>query len=237
MSSITLGIIVVGTALLALYWIFYGQRKYNDMLIPKRKTELKAVLFDLDGVILDSFEAWFNVFNHTRRNFNLKEISGEEFRNKAWGGSVKADVNNYFKNSDAKEIEKLYKHLISKYVNKTKLMPDAKKVLDAIKKKNIKIGLVTNTFGETVTAILKFHKLEEYFDKVVNADDVERVKPYPDPIFKLCENLKIMPDEAILVGDTKNDYKAGKAAGCFVVGLNTKGDLIIDELSGLLGLI
>src|SRR3989338_3943574 len=103
MSGILIGIIVIGTALLALYWIFYGQRKYNDMLIPKRKTELKAVLFDLDGVILDSFGAWYAVFNHARRNFNLKEISRQEFKDKAWGGSVKADVNNYFKNSDAKE--------------------------------------------------------------------------------------------------------------------------------------
>ena len=75
MSGILIGIIVIGTALLALYWIFYGQRKYNDMLIPKRKTELKAVLFDLDGVILDSFEAWYSVFNHARKDFGLKEIS------------------------------------------------------------------------------------------------------------------------------------------------------------------
>ena len=113
MSSILLGGIVIGTALLALYWVFYGQRKYNDMLMPKRKTELKAVLFDLDGVILDSFEVWFNVFNHARRNFNLKEISRQEFKDNAWGGSVKADVKNYFKGKDAKELENLYRQLIS----------------------------------------------------------------------------------------------------------------------------
>ena len=46
-----------------------------------------------------------------------------------------------------------------------------------------------------------------------------------------------MPDEAILVGDTKNDYNAGKAAGCFVVSLNTDGDLLIDELDDLLELV
>ena len=237
MSSILLGGIVIGTALLALYWVFYGQRKYNDMLMPKRKTELKAVLFDLDGVILDSFEVWFNVFNHARRNFNLKEISRQEFKDNAWGGSVKADVKNYFKGKDAKELENLYRQLISGYINKTELLPDAKNVLEQVKNKNIKIGLGTNTFKETVLEILKFHKIENYFDSVVTSDDVERVKPYPEPIFKLCENLGIMPDEAILVGDTKNDYKAGKAAGCFVVGLNTKGDLIIDKLSGLMGLV
>ena len=237
MSSIILGAVIVGSGIIALYWIFYGQRKQNDMLTPKRKTELKAVLFDLDGVILDSFEAWFNVFNHARRDFNLKEISREEFRNKTWGGSAAADVKNYFKGMDAGELESIYKRLIAEYTDKTELLPGAKNVLKQIKNKNIKIGLVTNTFKETALDMLKFHKIENYFDSVVTSDDVEKVKPYPDPVFKLCENLGIMPDEAILVGDTKNDYRAGKAAGCFVVGLNTKGDLIIDKLSALLDLV
>ena len=85
--------------------------------------------------------------------------------------------------------------------------------------------------------VLEFHKLKHYFNSIVSADDVERVKPYPDPVIKLCENLGIMPDEAILVGDTKNDFKAGRAASVFVVGLNTHGDLIISKLSDLLELV
>ena len=129
--SLVIAIIIVGTAFLALYWVFYGQRRYNEMFMPKRKTKLKAVLFDLDGVILDSFEAWLNVFNHARKHFKLKEISKEEFRKNVWGGSVQADVKNYFKSKEVKEIEKLYKKLISKYTHKTKLMPDAIKVLES----------------------------------------------------------------------------------------------------------
>ena len=116
-------------------------------------------------------------------------------------------------------------------------MPDAKKVLESIKKKKIKVGLVTNSFSNIVSRILKHHKIGNYFDNVVTSDDVEKLKPYPDPVIKLCEKLNVMPDETILVGDTKNDYKAGKGAGCFVVGLNTDGDLVIDKLSDLLELV
>ncbi len=235
--SLAIAVIVVGTAFLALYWIFYGQRKYNDMFMPKRKTKLKAVLFDLDGVIIDSFEAWFNVFNHVRRNFGLRGISRDEFRKNVWGGSVDADAKNYFKNKNVEEIAKLYKKLVSEYAHKTELLPDVKKVLKAVKKKKIKIGLVTNTFRKPVLDTLKFHKITNYFDKIVTADDVEKAKPYPDPILKLCEKLNVMPDEAILVGDTKNDYKAGKSAGCFVVGLNTHGDLMIGKLNDILELV
>ena len=84
--TIVITAMIVGTAFLALYWVFYGQRRHNEMFTPKRKTELKAVLFDLDGVIIDSFEAWFHVFNQVREDLKLKEISKEEFRNKVWGG-------------------------------------------------------------------------------------------------------------------------------------------------------
>ena len=235
--SLVITIIIIGTAFLALYWVFYGQRKHNEMLMPKRKTQLKAILFDLDGVILDSFDAWYSVFNHVRKDLNLNAISKEEFRKKVWGGSVDVDAKNYFKNKDVKEIEKMYKTLISKYTHKTKLLPNAKNILKNIKKKNIKIGLVTNTFRKPVLDALKFHKIENYFDAIATVDDVKRAKPYPDSIIKLCEKLKVMPDEAIVVGDTKNDYKAGKSAGCLVIGLNTHGDLMISKLSDVLQLI
>ncbi len=232
-----IGIVIIITAFLALYWVFIGQRKYNEMFMPKKKQKLKAVLFDLDGVILDSFEAWFEVFNHVRRNLKLKQISKEEFRKKIWGGSVSEDVKNYFKNKDVKELEEMYKKLISKYTHKIKLLPNAKNILGKIKKKKIKIGLVTNTFKKPVLDTIKFHKLTNYFDAIVTADDVEKAKPSPEAIIKLCKKLNIMPQEAVLVGDTKNDFKAGRAAGVFVVGLNTHGDLIISKLSDLMELI
>jgi HAD superfamily hydrolase (TIGR01509 family) len=235
--TMVIAAIIVGTAFLALYWVFYGQRKYNDMFMPKRKTKLKAVLFDLDGVILDSFDAWFGVFNDVRKNFRLKEISKDEFKSKVWGGSVHADVKKYYKDKNVEEIEKIYKSLILKHVHETKLLPGAVKVLKNIKENKIKIGLVTNSFRKPVLKMLGFHKIRDYFDAVVTSEDVERAKPYPDPIIRLCEKLEVMPDEAILVGDTKNDYKAGKAAGCLVIGLNTNGDLIISQLNDLLELV
>ena len=235
--SILLGIIIVVTGLLALYWIFYGQRKYNEMVLPKKDAELKAVIFDMDGVILDSFDAWFNVVNLARKELKLKSISKEEFRNNAWGTSVQADVKKYYKNKSIKEISALYKRLMLKSIGKTRIMPDAIHIIQAVRKKGIKTGLVTNSFKSIVSKALEFHKINGYFDAVVTADDVDRVKPYPDPLVKICEKLGIMPQETIYVGDTKTDYKAGKSAGCMVVGLNTKGDLVIGQLSDLRQLI
>src|SRR3989338_9180612 len=235
--SLLIGIIIVVTAFLALYWVFYGQRKYNEMLMPKKKHELKAMLFDMDGVILDSFGASYKIFNELRKKCKLSAMSMEEYRKSVWGGFFADNVKKYLKTNDAAAIEAYHKKLISKYKNEVKLMPGAKKVLKAIKKKNIKIGLVTNTLrGRTLEALNRYG-IKNYFGSIVTGSDSERVKPYPDPIIKLCENLSVAPDEAILVGDTKNDYKAGKAAGCLVVGLNADGDLVISKLNELLQLV
>lgn len=230
-------IFIAFTSFLALYWIFWGQRRHNEMFAPKRKTRLKAVLFDMDGVILDSFEAWYSVFNQVRKKFDLKGISRDEFRKNVWGGSVEADTKNYFKDKDVKEIESLYLELVSKSMSKTVLLPGAKDVLNNIKNKKIKIGLVTNTFEKPTLAALNFHKIKRYFNAIITRDDVEKVKPSPESILKLCEKLKVTPDEAILVGDTKYDFKAGKAAGVFVVGFKTEGDIIISNLSDLMQLV
>jgi len=235
--SFLIGIIIVGSAFLALYWVFYGQRKYNEMFMPNKKHELKAILFDMDGVIIDSFDASYKIFNDLRKKCKLGIMNMEEYRKSVWGGFFADNVKKYLKTNDAAGIEIYHKKLISKYKNGVKLMPGAKKVLKAIKKKNIKIGLVTNTIRGQTADKLRHHEIKNYFDAVVTGSDVERVKPYPDPVLKLCKRLEVTPEEAILVGDTKNDYKAGKAAGCMVVGLNSDGDFVISKLDELLQLV
>lgn len=231
--SILLGIIIVATGFLALYWIFYGQRKYNETFVPKKNVELKAVLFDLDGVIIDSFDSAFTVFNILRKKFGMNEFGKEDFRKEVWGGSINESAEKYFKSADFEELMKMDETLISEHRDKTHIMPGAKEALNYISGKKIKIGLVTNTPRKPAMELLQYHKIKDNFDAIVAGDDAERPKPYPDPVIELCNKLNVMPQEAMLVGDTKTDYKAGKAAGCMVVGFNTKGDLMISKLSDL----
>ena len=235
--TLFLTIMIVVTGFLGLYWVFYGQRKYNDMFMPKRKTELKAILFDLDGVIVDSFDAWYGAINELRKKYNLSYLTKDEYRKKAWSIPIEIVTKTYFPGRDPGKVTKECLSLMSKNLSEIKLLPGVKKVLYEIKKKKHKIGLVTNSYRTLISKILKYHEIEKYFDVKVTADDVEKPKPYPDPILKACEKLNVMPDETIFVGDTKIDYQAGKSAGSFVVGLNTHGDLMISKLSDLLELL
>jgi len=64
---------------------------------------------------------------------------------------------------------------------------------------------VTNTLRGQTADKLRHHEIKNYFDAVVTGSEVERVKPCPDQVLKLCNKLDVMPEEAILVGDTKFD--------------------------------
>ena len=99
----------------------------------------------------------------------------------------------------------------------------------------LKVGLVTNTPRANVTKIFEQFQLTNHFDAILTGDDVTRGKPDAEIVLKACERLSVQPEHAVLVGDTRTDYQAGKAAGCFVVGVgaNSAGDVHIERLEDL----
>jgi len=236
MSIILTGMLIL-TGIGAMYWVFFGERKHREMMNPPRKTKLKAILFDMDGVIVNSYSAWFLTFNTIRKEMNLKEFSNEKFKKEVWGGSVEKDAKLFFKTLSKEELESKYLKIMQKSSSKVKLMDGTEEVLNKINQKNLMIGLVTNSYKDVVNKILIQHKIKNKFDVIVTGDDVENNKPHPEPIWKACEKLKVLPDEVLYVGDTKIDYKAGKSAGAMVVGLNTKGDIVISDIRDIVQLI
>lgn len=194
--------------------------------------EVKAVLFDLDGVLVDSFEAWLYVFNDTRKDFGLKTVPKKEFA-KDFGAPIERDVRKYFKGKTIKEVEKAYNLNFRNRRKYVKLASQSVTALENLRKSKIKIGLITNSTYFITYSILGNFRLKKYFDAVVTMDDIKRRKPAPDMILKACKILKVKPKNTILVGDTKNDMIAGKRAGCITVGYRTKGNYEIKELNSI----
>jgi pyrophosphatase PpaX len=230
--SLLIGIIIVGSAFLTLYWIFFVQNKHNQAFKPQKEVELKAIMFDFDGVIVDSFEAWFSSINTLRQKYGKGPLTRKKYRKKAWAIPIEIVAKDLFHGQDPKKITKECMSLVAEKVSDIKLLPDAKAVLAQIKKKH-KIGLVTNSYRQLISKTLKYHEIEKYFDVIVTSEDVERPKPYPDSLLDACKKIGVLPMETIYVGDTRHDYTAGRSAGCFFIGLETDGDLIISKLDDL----
>lgn len=193
----------------------------------KELEKIKAVLLDLDGVLVDSFDEWYSAFNDTLKHFRDKSLTKEEFRKKHWGPELKENME---KLGLGKKGENYCHSKYNDYIDRVKILPGAK---FALKNINQKTCLVTSTLSDSVSKILNQLELDQYFDAIISADDVGNPKPAADPVIKACEMLEVKPQNAVLVGDTETDVKAGRKAGCKVIGVKTDGDMKIESIEEL----
>lgn len=197
---------------------------------------IKAVLFDLDGVLVDSLEAWSKLFNKTLRHFGKEEFTREQFMGKVWGGPIERDAEKFF-GRPIDEVKKYYFDNFDEFKKNLKLFPNAKNVLKELKEKDFKIGLVTNTPKKQVHKLLDYLDLREYFDAIVGGDEVKNGKPAPDIILEACKRLDVGPSEAVIVGDTAIDIFSCRKAGCASIGFRVDGDKRINDLKELIELV
>ncbi len=187
-----------------------------------------AILFDMDGVLIDSLNLWWHSLNSALKAFNHKGVSKRDFASKYWGHELGENLR---KVGLSLEIGKFCNAIYSKHIDELRVYPDT---LDTLQKLNgYKKAIVTNTPKDCAQRIEQKLDLEKYFDAIITGDHVTKGKPSPEIIFKACEKLRVEPEDAILVGDTESDVKAGRAAGCTVVGINTEADFKIGKISEL----
>lgn len=205
-----------------------------------QKKEVKAILFDLDGVLIDSVNVWFYIYNDTLKHFGIKKISKKKFVSD-FGAPIEEDIKEYFKGKTVDEVKKtfwMYFKKRRKLINKDiKLMPNSVDTLKILKNYNMKLGLITNSSKLIAMPILNHFRLKSFFKVIVAMEDVKRRKPEPDMILKACRKLKVSPQETILIGDTQNDMVAGKRAGCITIGYKTKGNHKIENLKEILSIL
>jgi len=197
-----------------------------------KKIKPSAILFDMDGVLVDSLESWWKALNHSLDHFNHKTISRQEFIEKYWGHDL---FTNLKKMNLPEEVGLFCNDVYYKYVDKITLYPKAKETLEKLIK--FKKSIITNTPKKCTNQILKNFDMKKYFDAVLTSSDVSIAKPDPEIVLKACKKLGVEPKDAVLIGDTDSDIKAGRAAGCKVIGVKIKGDYQIDEVSEILSII
>lgn len=191
---------------------------------------IDAVLFDLDGVLINSFESWYRAFTAMLSAYGKEEISREVFRSKYWGRDLWHNLAPLNLGEDAIRYCESEQQNLIEFI---RLFSDVKDVLHCIKGKyKLKVGLVTNTPRENVNKIFEHFRLWGGFDVILTRNDVKKGKPDAEMVIKACEQLNVKPEYAVLVGDTTADSQAGEAAGCLVVGigLESAGGVRIETL-------
>jgi HAD superfamily hydrolase (TIGR01509 family) len=196
---------------------------------------IKAVLFDMDGVLVDSFEAWLALLNATAQHFEQPPVTREGFL-AVYGQSTEKDVEAFFPDQTAQEIDGYYEVHFHEHASHVVAMPGALPLLEAVKAKGLRTAVVTNTAGVLARNILQ--SLGLVTEHVLGGDEVPHAKPAPDIVFRACELLGVSPSEAIVVGDSAYDIGAAAAAGARSVGVNgITGDDTLASLAELPALL
>ena len=178
----------------------------------------KALLFDLDGTLLDSVS---NILKANRETFDLMKLrlSDEDSRN-AIGIPLEVQARR-FAGDRAEEFIETYRQVFRKYAdNEARLFPGAVEALDRVRSRGCLTALVTSKNSRATQRVLGKSGLDGRFDVVITADDVTNPKPHPEPILKALEVLDVRPGEAVFVGDSLFDVEASNLAGVRMIGVS-----------------
>jgi phosphoglycolate phosphatase len=192
----------------------------------------RAVLFDLDGVLIDSFDVWLEVVNEVARRFSAPPISAEKLH-AMFGQGLEEDTRTVFRGRTVDEIRAAYDESMPRHVDRVRVNPYAADALDELARRGVGRAVVTNTQDTLATRIVEVAGLLDRLDVVAGVGAGLREKPHPDLLLAALERLAVPARDALMVGDTSYDEAAARAAGVAFLHYDIRrGESLSDALAG-----
>ena len=195
---------------------------------------IKAVLFDLDGVIIDAKKIHFNALNDAVSIFDNKcVISYDEHLQKYDGLKTDQKLKILTKNKGLSE--SLYKdiwnkkqELTIKYLNELVPNQELIKTLERLKSENFKVACCTNSIRDTVMFSLEKMNIIKYFDLIISNQDVKNSKPSPDIYLKAILEFGFNPAEVLVVEDSPHGLQAAYLANTNILRVESPASINFD---------
>ena len=198
---------------------------------------IDAVIFDLDGSLVDSMWLWREIDIEYLGKFGVSlpeglqsNIEGMSFHETAL----------YFKEhfpieDTLDQIKADWNRMAwDKYTNEVPLKPGVADFLKACRESGIKLGIATSNSRELVENIIRVHKLQDYFSSIVTGSDVEKGKPAPDVYLTAAGQLQVLPKRCLVFEDILPGIQAGKNAGMRVCAVeDAYSNTVIEEKKAL----
>lgn len=190
--------------------------------------KFKYIFFDLDGTLLDSVPDLASAINRMLRELSLPLVSTEKVE--SWvGNGAKLLVQralSYVLNVKIEELDDnlndtAFKVFLSSYgqdcCNKSCLYPQVVDTLLELKRQGIQLALITNKPHQFTTTIMQHLGLNSLFSIMLSGDSLKKKKPDPLPLNTAMAYFSAKPTDCLMVGDSKSDVLAARAAGVPVV--------------------
>ncbi len=182
---------------------------------------LRAIVFDVDGVLVDSQNAIARSLAHTMIKFGFTPVPHRDEILAHQGSELSAWIRNLLPKEaacDEKIVSEMRAHSLKQYCNVylpilVQAKPDARQVLDELHK-GYALGVATNNDAKIAQKILEITEFSRFFRAVASTGQEGcKPKPAPDLLLSVLSQLNCLPQDALFVGDSACDLQAGKSAG------------------------
>jgi len=174
--------------------------------------KIKGVIFDLDGTLVDSYQAIYLSFHHVYTHMGLCPLSYDEVK-KVVGRGLSHTFGELLGEEKVPQALILFRKKYEEvFRNHTHLLPDVRSVLEAFYGRGIQLAVATNKLGRFSRAIFEHFGMEKLFTVIVGDGDVPQNKPHPEMLYFAMDKMGLKKDVAVLVGDSVIDIQTAKNA-------------------------
>lgn len=212
---------------------------------------LRAVIFDLDGVLADSEPSWNDIDAQLLAEYGVNYRG--EYHREVLGVSYLIAVEfykqafNLFAPTD--EMMRRRGEIATEFfANRIPLFPSAREVLKELRRMNLRLAVATSSVSASARPFLNRHQLTAFFAVIITGDEIERGKPHPDIYLRAAEKLGVAPNDCLVIEDSLSGVAAGKAANMRVAAIPDRrfvrpcdyekhADYILSELAEIPSLV
>lgn len=188
---------------------------------------VRAVFIDLDGTLLDTAEDLCVAANAMLRALDRPSVDVECIRRyigrglanlvkRCLAGRRELSPEEESAAVPAEAMALFRQHYAQANGQQARLYPGVKEGLDALRAQQLPLVCITNKASDFTLPLLERSGLANYFTDVISGDSLAKAKPDPLPVFEACRRLNIPTQQALLIGDSINDVRAARAAGCHI---------------------
>lgn len=177
---------------------------------------IKGIIFDLDGTMVDSMWMWRQIDNEfmAAHGLDMTDELEEAIEGMSFRETAEYFVRTYSLKETADELMDIWVDMaIHKYRYEVPLKPGMAEFLPEMKRRGIRMGIATSNARILLDAVAQAHRLYEYMDAILTANEVKRGKPAPDVFLAVADKLDLEPADCLVFEDISQGIRAGLAAG------------------------
>ncbi len=207
--------------------------------------QTQALLFDVDGTLLDTRDFILSATEHALATFGFPVPDRSIIAN-----LVGKPFPEYYEKltglADSTALQKAHRDFQLSHLHLSVLFPNTLNTLTTLKERGYKLAVITTRSKITSLETLRQAGIDNLFEIIISGEDASEVKPHPAPLFKALEKLALLPASAVMIGDSHLDIQAGKNAGTKTIRATygfhtdqlheTAPDHIINDIQELLAL-